>query len=210
MEKYLPADAEKAGGIGQKQVAVRPRVLTVNRRNPDAVHLRVLRRFTYAESDPLFQYEKILSAYSVAEWSEQYFNNRALFSDYYLLERLRQHAAWSDDPKPAYAQLSSFYQSASSRFSGKTEETIRADLLEPVFRLLGFAPRTGKRADSHDFEPDYRLFASNNKSASPLALCLAYPWGRSLDGKDDRRDTETSEENPGALVVSLLEKGEAP
>jgi len=210
VEKYLPADAEKAGGIGQKQVAVRPRVLTVNRRNPDAVHLRVLRRFTYTESDPFFQYDKILSAYSVAEWSEQYFNNRALFSDYYLLKRLPQHTAWSDDPKPVYAQLSNLYQSASSRFSRKAEETIRADLLEPVFRLLGFAPRTGKRADSHDFEPDYRLFTPSNKSPSPLALCLAYPWGRSLDGKDDQRDKETSEENPGALVVSLLEKGEAP
>jgi hypothetical protein len=36
-----------------------------------------------------------------------------------------------------------------------------------------------------------------------------YPWGRSLDGKDDQRDKETPEENPGAVVVSLLEKGEA-
>ncbi len=31
-----------------------------------------------------------------------------------------------------------------------------------------------------------------------------------MDGKDDRRDSETAEENPGAVVVSLLEKGESP
>jgi hypothetical protein len=34
--------------------------------------------------------------------------------------------------------------------------------------------------------------------ASPLAICLVYPWGRSLDGKDDQRDNETPEDNPGA------------
>jgi hypothetical protein len=43
-----------------------------------------------------------------------------------------------------------------------------------------------------------------------LSLCLVYPWDRSLDGKDDRRDSQTAEENPGAVVVSLLEKGESP
>jgi hypothetical protein len=36
-----------------------------------------------------------------------------------------------------------------------------------------------------------------------------YPWGRFLDGKDDQRDKETPDENPGAVVVSLLESGEA-
>src|SRR5437667_1068370 len=34
-----------------KQVGVHPRVLTVNRRNPDSVALRVLRRFSYTETD---------------------------------------------------------------------------------------------------------------------------------------------------------------
>ena len=32
-----------------RQVSVRPRILTVNRRNPSQVQLRVLRRFTYTE-----------------------------------------------------------------------------------------------------------------------------------------------------------------
>ena len=34
-----------------RQVSVRPRILTVNRRNPSLVQLRVLRRFTYTESE---------------------------------------------------------------------------------------------------------------------------------------------------------------
>ena len=67
---------------------MRPRVLTVNRRNPDDVALRVLRRFSYTESDIFAQYDKLLSAYDVADWSEPFFNNRALFSDYYLTTRL--------------------------------------------------------------------------------------------------------------------------
>ena len=38
----------------------------------------------------------------------------------------------------------------------------------------------------------------------PLALCLAYTWGRNLDGKDEQRDSQTPDENPGAVVVTLL------
>src|SRR5579859_1207137 len=79
-----------------RQVGVRPRVLTVNRRNPDEVALRVLRRFSYTESDTFAQYDKFLSAYDVADWSEPFFNNRALFSDYYLLQRLPQTHEWQD------------------------------------------------------------------------------------------------------------------
>ncbi|OFV88753.1 MAG: hypothetical protein A3J75_02195 [Acidobacteria bacterium RBG_16_68_9] len=44
----------------------------------------------------------------------------------------------------------------------------------------------------------------------PLAVCLTYRWNRFLDGKDEGRDAETPEENPGAAVVSVLERGEAP
>src|SRR6266566_786477 len=43
----------------------------------------------------------------------------------------------------------------------------------------------------------------------PLALCLAYTWGRNLDGKDELRDNQTPDENPGAVVVTLLDSGEA-
>jgi hypothetical protein len=42
----------------------------------------------------------------------------------------------------------------------------------------------------------------------PLCFCLSYPWGRSLDGKDYTRDINTPDENPGAVVVSLLDRGD--
>src|SRR2546429_3591865 len=84
-----------------KQVGIRPRVLSVNRRNPDEVALRVLRRFSYTESDTFAQYDKLLSAYDVADWSEPFFNNRALFSDYYLKQRLPEDPMWNNREEAA-------------------------------------------------------------------------------------------------------------
>ena len=85
VERELTAGKKLGGGIRQ---IIRPRTLTVKRRNPTPVDLRVLKRFTFTETDAVFQWEKLRSAFTLAEWTEQYFNNRALFSDYYLLERL--------------------------------------------------------------------------------------------------------------------------
>ena len=58
----LPTAASAQVGVG-----VRPRILTVNRLKPGEVELRVLRRFSYTESDSFAQYDKLLSAYDVAD-----------------------------------------------------------------------------------------------------------------------------------------------
>jgi hypothetical protein len=71
-----------------RQIVIRPRVLGVERRKPTALDLRVLRRLTWTEADPIAQCDKLHFAYAVADWSEEFFNNRALFSDYYLAHRL--------------------------------------------------------------------------------------------------------------------------
>ncbi|MFH1742804.1 MAG: Eco57I restriction-modification methylase domain-containing protein, partial [bacterium] len=209
LEKYLPTSSRNGMTIGTQQVGVRARSLTVNRRDPNRVQLRVLRRFTYTEGDPIAQFEKLLSAYSVADWSEEFFNNRALFSDYYLLTRLRDFPEWAEDPKPTYLTIRDLYRDARGKFGGVEKERVCSDLYEPLFKILGFKAEQGKNSHKSKLdEPTYRLLST--KGGSTLALCLAYPWGRSLDGKDDQRDKATPEENPGARVVSLLEKGEAP
>src|SRR5450755_2879292 len=82
---------------GNKPVLVRPRVLQVMRRAPGDVEMRVLRRFTYTEADTIAQYEKLLNAYIVAAWSEPFFNNRALFSDYYLTQRFPEQKEWKGE-----------------------------------------------------------------------------------------------------------------
>ncbi|NWG76060.1 MAG: hypothetical protein HXY24_15915, partial [Rubrivivax sp.] len=208
LEKYVPLGPAPTA-IGQKQVGVRPRPLTVERQKPERTHLRVLRRFTYTETDAIAQYEKLLSAYSVADWSEEHFNNRALFSDYYLMERLRELSVWKEDPKPAYQRFRELYERASARFGGMKEGELRRSLFAPVFETLGFKSKEGKPPDETSAEPDFLLYAPNNGS-DPIAVCLTYPWGRTLDGKDhSQRDVETPDENPGQVVVSLLEQAKS-
>jgi hypothetical protein len=197
-------------GITQKQVGIRPRILTVYRRNPDAVALRVIRRFSYTEMDPFAQFDKLVSAFGVAEWSEPLFNNRALFSDYYLKSRLPEDPAWKDDPKPSYQRFVSLYAEAPRRWGGKSIKEVAEGLLEPAFALLGFSYRGNNRNPEGSPNPHYHLYHPEINNGESLAVCLTYPWGRYLDGKDEARDKDKPNENPGQIVVSLLEKGEAP
>lgn len=206
IERYLPPAAPGAT-IGERQVGIRPRTLTVERRNPGRRALRVLKRLTWTEPDSFAQHDKLLAAYAVADWAEEHFNNRALFSDYYLLERLREFPEWREDPKPAFTVLRALYRATFERFAGKPVAALRTDLIEPALAALGFEARSGKAGASH-VTPDYRLHAPGGKHE--LAWMLVYPWARSLDGKDEERDSETPDENPGAIVVSLLEKKEVP
>jgi hypothetical protein len=125
VEKVAPR-AEHGQTIGQKQISVRPRILTMDRRNPTKVGLRVLRRMSYTEPDPIAQYDKLRSAFDIADWSEEHFNNRALFADYYLRERLPEQPEWKDDAKPAFLKLGVLYERAASRWAGKSEKELRS------------------------------------------------------------------------------------
>jgi hypothetical protein len=202
--------------LSPKQVGVRPRVLTVNRRDSDLVAQRVLRRFSVTEHDTFAQYDKLLSAYDVAEWSKPFFNNRALFSDYYLIERLPSEPAWKDAEKAsattqAFRALRNIYVDVRETFANQPAETLRHKLIEPVLTKLGFTTVAIKTRHDERREPDYQLYPMGTVTTStekPLAVCLAYPWARNLDGKDEQRDNLTPEENPGASVVTLLDSGE--
>ncbi len=188
-----------------RQVSVRPRILTINRRNPSQVQLRVLRRFTYTEADSDAQYDKLLSAYAVAEWSEPLFNNRALFSDYYLNERLPELAEWRERPEEAYHRLRELLPQLQQQISSVGSGASTCPTVESTLEALGFKVVGAGGGD----EPDYRLYAPDNLE-KPVAVCLAYSWNRYLDGRDETRDTQTPDENPGARVVTVLESGEAP
>jgi hypothetical protein len=207
LERFLPEATGKPAGPAPPLAGIRPRVLTVDRRNPGPVPLRVLRRFTWTEPDPFAQYDKLLSAYAVADWSEEHFNNRALFSDYYLLRRLQERPEWNEDPKSAYRQLRELFETVRGRCVGRDKAALVREWLDPALRCLGFEMAPGEKTSTDAIKPDGFLRTPGDASAEPLASCLIYPWGRSLDGKDDTRDKETPEENPGAVVVSLLEQG---
>lgn len=214
LERYLPSESPVLPGLPLKLVRpnIRPRVLTIQRRNAQPVDLRVLRRFTWTESDGYAQHDKIVAAYGVADWSEPFFNNRALFSDHYLLSRFQESPEWEEDPKPAYRELRQIYRGAANRFVQRDCKALLEEFLVPGLSTLGFAFEPGKRGPGkprlEGDPPSLPLYAPGGET--PLALCLPYPWGRSLDAKDDRRDSETPDVNPGAVVVRLLERGETP
>lgn len=203
LERELPTTPATA--LSTPRVTVRPRVLTVSRRNPGKVALRVLRRFTNTEADADAQYDKLRSAFAVADWSEPNFNNRALFADYFLNVRLRELPEWQEDPKPALLCLRELYRSARDRLAGADDAVARGELIQPTLEALGFAWSTGKGGSD---APDYTLTSASN---GPLKLaCLAYGWDRYLDGKDELRDKRSADDNPGARVVSVLQAGAAP
>jgi len=191
--------------MAARHVSVRPRILTVNRRNPSPVQLRVLRRFTYTEVDSDAQYDKLLSAYAVAEWSEPLFNNRALFSDYYLNERLPELVEWRERPEEAYHRMRELLPQLPQQTSNMGDGASARPPVKSALETLGFKVVEAGGGD----EPDYRLYAPDNPE-KPVAVCLAYSWNRYLDGRDETRDVQTPDENPGARVVTVLESGEAP
>lgn len=144
----------------------------------------------------------------MAEWSGEMFNNRALFSDYYLTTPFREHAVWQEDPQPAYRRLREICRNAASRWTRCDVAQLRSGLLMPVFKTLGFH-FDGRRTPRGVALDGYPLLGPGTEQ--PLALCLDYAWGRFLDGKDTAGlDPDTPQINPGAHVVSLLERGPAP
>lgn len=115
-------------GSSRRGVIVRPRTLSVDRRDPGRVALRVLRRFTFTEynddgrrdpaADAYGQWDKLNSAYTVAEWSEPLFNNRALFSDYYLNQRLPELDEWNaPERNRAFRRVRGQFAQARRRFA---------------------------------------------------------------------------------------------
>ena len=239
-ERFAP-DSTTSGMTTQTKARIRPRVLTVARHNPDKIAQRVLRRFSYTESDALAQYDKLISAYDVADWSATYFNNRALFSDYYLTTRLPERPEWRDKNDPTmqatFRTLRKLYSGVRDEFGGQSEIVVRQKLFEPIFAALGFTTdaltpnpspvATGAGNHSDTIQPDYLLKnltpnpfpappsgvrsvkEGEQDAGKPLAIALTYAWGRNLDGKDEGRDGARPDENPGAAVVTLLERGDA-
>ena len=202
LQRSLPSST--ASPMTTRQVTVRPRILTVNRRDPSQVQLRVLRRFSYTEVDSDSQYDKLLSAYAIADWSEPLFNNRALFSDYYLNERLPELPEWKERPEEIYHRLRELL-ARSRRQASESGNGMSAQMtVEPVLEALGFEPLKTTRRGS----PDYQMYGPE-KTDGPVAVCLAYAWNRYLDGRDETRDGQNPDENPGARVVTVLESSDA-
>src|SRR5207249_1528977 len=156
---------------------------------PDPIALRVLKRFTFTEEDAAYQWEKLRSAYMLAQWSEAYFNNRALFSDYYLQERLTDPKitpVWDEDVRPVGREIYKHIVTARKDYTRQTADVICKGLYEPVFKLLGFDFAQQKSGASSAGKADYLLYTPGDKS-KPIAAALTYVWNRNLDDVDESR-----------------------
>src|SRR6266516_3427309 len=208
----------------------KPRVLSVERQNPGDVALRVLRQLRYTGDMQVIDYcEKLRSVYDVAYWSEAYFNNRALFSDYYLKERLpeREEWHWSETAdlgalRMNLRQLAKWYADAEEKFASQPTLVVHDSLIAPVLGHLGFDAQGGATRglaskSGEEREADYLLYLKDSRGkriGNAVGFCLAYAWGRDLDRKvplaedfDPLSDVERLNENPGAAVVALLDAG---
>jgi hypothetical protein len=133
----------------------------------------------------------------------EYFQNRGLFSDYFLRDRLREDPAWRDNPSELLAFVRDLLCDAQSRWGGKDKETLRNQLLEPLFKKLGFKPVVNRPSKKDLTQADYMLKSYDN---GKLTAAFVYAWDRWLDGPD-LNDADTPEVNPGARVVTALDLG---
>ncbi len=196
---------QRRGPGGGPSVQIIPRVVSVQRKSPGLVERRILRRLTWTGKDGLDQFDKLRSVFQSAHYAEKYFTNRALFADHYLETRLTEDAAWRESPAAAFATTKELVRDARSRWADKGEQTIRDELFDPAWKLLGFQAKVSKSAKQDHLEPDYILKDPDGK---PATVAFVYCWDRWLDGPD-LSDPDTPDENPGAAVVSALARGDA-
>jgi hypothetical protein len=196
---------EQKGPGGNERIQVVPKTISVNRRSPTRLDLRTLRRFTWTCRDALEQFDKLRSVFDAAAYTGEYFQNRGLFSDYFLRDRLREDPAWRDNPSEMFAFVRDLLRDAQARWGGKDKDTLRSQLLEPLFKKLGFKPTVNRPSKTDQTQPDYLLKSGDNGN---LTAAFVYAWDRWLDGPD-LNDVDTPEENPGACVVTALDQGTA-
>jgi hypothetical protein len=194
---------EQQGPTGGERVQVVPKTINVTRRTPSRLDLRTLRRLTWTRQDGLDQFDKLSSVFDAALYTGEYFQNRGLFSDYFLRERLREDPAWKDNPSAIFTYVRDLYKDAQVKWQGKEKEVARAQLFKPLFERLGFKANVNRPSRTDQTQPDYLL---KDAEGRVLTAAFVYQWDRWLDGPD-LKDPDTPEENPGACVVTALDNG---
>ena len=95
---------ESRGPVDSQRIQVVPLSIALARKSMGTKELRAIRRFTWTSRDGLEQFDKLRHTFEAAAFAEDYFCNRALFADHFLLTRLRDDPAWRDNPAPAFQQ----------------------------------------------------------------------------------------------------------
>ncbi|MBW1973685.1 MAG: N-6 DNA methylase, partial [Deltaproteobacteria bacterium] len=146
-----------------------------------------------------------------------FYNNRSLFSDYYLTEILPNEKEFkepNDELKKIYQKIKELYNSKD--FSPLNEPQLRKHFIDKVFELLGWVYDVEPPTPSGEYakHPDYALFSnkkdledaqsSSREGYFKKSLCLgeAKKWERTLDKKikDDPEDAH----NPSLQISYYL------
>ena len=131
---------EQAGPGGGYKVQVVPKIFSIDRRKPSPQDVRTLRQFTWTHQDALDQFDKLRVVFDNAIFTGEFFQNRGLFSDYFLRERLKDDPVWRENPSSVFQQVRNLYQDAQGRWHDKGRAEITSQLLKPLFGHLGFLP----------------------------------------------------------------------
>ena len=198
---------ERSGPGGGVKIQAIPKIFGIDRRRPSPQDVRTLRQFTWTHQDALDQFDKLRVVFDNAIFTGEFFQNRGLFSDYFLRERLKDDSVWRENPSSVFHQVRGLYQDAQGRWHDKGRAEIAAQLLKPLFGYLGFLPLPQPASSQGDgSKPDF--FLKDPTGARSLSAAFVYPWGRWLDGPDFQ-DSDHPDENPGARVVAAIEEGHA-
>ncbi|MBV8232455.1 MAG: hypothetical protein JO329_20935, partial [Planctomycetaceae bacterium] len=196
---------DRRGPTGVQRIQVVPKTISVSRRNPTRLDLRTLRRFTWTCQDALDQFDKLRSVFDAAAYTGEYFQNRGLFADHFLRDRLKDDAAWRDNPSGMFAFVRDLLRAGQGKWQGQGKQVICEQLYEPTFQRLGFRAIVNRPSKTDQIQPDYLL---KDASGKILTAAFVYPWDRWLDGPDIH-DVDAPDENPGACVVTALDEGQA-
>jgi hypothetical protein len=124
-------------------------------------------------------------------------------SEQFLRVVFAQPRSLTANPSEMFAFVRDLLRNAHTRWIGKGKDTLRNELLEPLFEKLGFKETANRQRQTAVAPPDYLL---KTKEGAPLTAAFVYAWDRWLDGPD-LSDTATPDQNPGACVVSALDAG---
>lgn len=150
----------------------------------------------------------------------EFIENRSLFSDYYLSERLGDYEKWDDDLSEPFQKTLELYEQKKAALADMNESQTEQEFIQPVLSdVLGFAfdvQHSVKRQGRVNIS-DYNFFADEKAKQKAqehrndpkyyndvLALGDAKYWGRSLDGKGVTEKDRNSNANPSFQIVNYL------
>jgi len=147
--------------------------------------------------------------------------NRSLFSDYYLSERLTDHPEWSADVSEPFQRALKLYKANKAALPKMNESQTEKEFIQPILsEVLGyqFDVQHSEKQSGRLNIPDYIFFDDEESLkeaqahreekgkyyAEALALGDAKYWGRSLDGKGVAEKDRLTNANPSFQIVNYL------